>query len=399
MNRTAEPYLKVSEVVNGFAAARILQLAVELDVFTRLANEAKTAAQLATLIPVHPDALERLLDALVAMGFLAKEAERFRALPISHTYLARSGPKYMGHFIQHLAHRWEDWGRLRDAIQSGKPLRKSDLYTQESPADLELFIRGLHELALARGDARWLARAVPLGRCRRLVDVAGGPGTYAALLCRANHELEATVFDLPATLEVTRKILREFDTTGRVRTLAGDYRSEPIAGGPYDVALLSNVLHAEDEPTNLRLLQKVHDALVPGGILMIKDDVMSPDHTSPENGAVFALELLLGTRGKSYSFGEISGWMGKAGFQDMVEVPVAPPAQVSLVLALRPGKRALVVLPKPAARAETRPELAPEPEPEPAPPERPLPSRRPAPATQSRPPRRRPKRAARTARS
>jgi SAM-dependent methyltransferase len=399
MNRTAEPYLKVSEVVNGFAAARILQLAVELDVFTRLANEAKTAAQLATLIPVHPDALERLLDALVAMGFLAKDAERFRALPISHTYLARSGPKYMGHFIQHLAHRWEDWGRLRDAIQSGKPVRKSDLYEQETAADRELFIRGLHELALARGDARWLARAVPLGRCRRLVDVGGGPGTYAALLCRANRELEATVLDLPATLEVTRKILREFDTTGRVRTLAGDYRSEPIPGGPYDVALLSNVLHAEDEPTNLRLLQNVHDALVPGGILIIKDHVMSPDHTSPENGAVFALELLLGTRGRSYSFAEISGWMEKAGFRDMVEVPVGPPAQVSLVLALRPGKRALVMLPKPAARAEVRPEPAIEPEPELPPPAQVMPNRRQAPVTQPRAPRRRPSRSARTARS
>ena len=399
MNRTAEPYLKVSEVVNGFAAARILQLAVELDVFTRLANEAKTAAQLATLIPVHPDALERLLDALVAMGFLAKDAERFRALPISHTYLARSGPKYMGHFIQHLAHRWEDWGRLRDAIQSGKPVRKSDLYEQETPADRELFIRGLHELALARGDARWLARAVPLGRCRRLVDVGGGPGTYAALLCRANRELEATVLDLPATLEVTRKILREFDTTGRVRTLAGDYRSEPIPGGPYDVALLSNVLHAEDEPTNLRLLQNVHDALVPGGILIVKDHVMSPDHTSPENGAVFALELLLGTRGRSYSFAEISGWMEQTGFRDMVEVPVGPPAQVSLVLALRPGKRALVMLPKPAARAEVRPEPAIEPEPELPPPVRVMPKRRPAPVTQPRALRRRPSRSTRTARS
>jgi SAM-dependent methyltransferase len=399
MNRTAEPYLKVSEVVNGFAAARILQLAVELDVFTRLANEAKTAAQLATLIPVHPEALERLLDALVAMGFLAKDAERFRALPISHTYLARSGPKYMGHFIQHLAHRWEDWGRLRDAIQSGKPVRKSDLYEQETAADRELFIRGLHELALARGDARWLARAVPLGRCRRLVDVGGGPGTYAALLCRANSELEATVLDLPATLEVTRKILREFDTTGRVRTLAGDYRSEPIPGGPYDVALLSNVLHAEDGPTNLRLLQNVHDALVPGGILIVKDHVMSPDHTSPENGAVFALELLLGTRGRSYSFAEISGWMEQAGFRDMVEVPVGTPAQVSLVLGLRPGKRALVMLPKPAARAEVRPEPAIEPEPELPPPVRTIPNRRPAPVTPPRTPRRRPSRSTRTARN
>ncbi|MFQ5600841.1 MAG: methyltransferase [Candidatus Krumholzibacteriia bacterium] len=349
MNRVAEPYLKVADVVNGFAASRILHVAVKLDVFSKLADEGKTAAQLSTLLGVDTHALELLLNALTAMGFLRKESERFEDTPVSHTYLSKRGPKYLGHLIRHWSRRWDDWGKLEESLRTGKPVRKPDMY-QNDPKELEDFIRGMHQLAIARGDARYMSRAIPLRRCRKLLDVGGGPGTYAAMFCRANRNLQATVMDLPATLRVTRKILREFDMTGRVGTMSGDYRSDKIKGAPYDVALLSNILHAEDEETNRKLLRNVHDALVPGGILIVKDHVLSADHTEPRNGAVFALHMFLGTYGRTYSFVEISSWMQAAGFQDMVEVPVEEPVNVSLVLALRPGKRALAVLPKPAAK-------------------------------------------------
>ncbi len=356
MNRVAEPYLKVHQVVNGFAAARALQVAVELDMFSKLANEGKTAAQLSTLAGVHPGALELLLNALTALGFLRKEAERFFDTPVSHTYLSRSGPKYLGHLILHQARSWDDWGKLGEAVRTGKAMRKPD-HIQDSPRELENFVHGMHELALARGDARWLARAISLLRCRRLLDLGGGPGTYAAMFCRTYKGLQAVVADFPNTLKITKKILREFDLTGRVTTLAMDYRSDAIKGGPYDVALVSNILHAETEATNRNLLRNVFEVLSPGGLLVVKDHVMSADHTEPENGALFALEMLLSTEGRTYSFHEIAAWLAETGFRDMLELPVETPANVSLVLAMRPGKRALVVLP----RRIVKPEAAPSP--------------------------------------
>lgn len=362
MNRVAEPYLKLNQVVNGFAAARVLQVAVELDVFSRLANEGKTAAQLSTLAGVHPGALELLLNALTAMGFLRKEVERFFDTPLSHTYLSRSGPKYMGHLILHQASGWDDWGKLAEAVRTGKAMRTPD-HIQDSPRELENFVRGMHELALARGDARWLARAIALKRCRKLLDLGGGPGTYAAMFCRAYKGLQAVVADLPATLKITKKILREFDLTGRVSTLATDYRTDAIKGGPYDVALVSNILHAEAETTNRKLLRNVFEVLSPGGLLVVKDHIMSPDHTEPENGALFALEMLLSTQGRTYSFDEIAAWLEESGFRDTIEIPMEAPANVSLVLALRPGKRALVVLPRRAVKTAPPPAVE---EPEPA---------------------------------
>jgi SAM-dependent methyltransferase len=362
MNRVAEPYLRLNQVVNGFAAARVLQVAVELDLFSKLANEGKTAAQLSALAGVDPGALELLLNALTSLGFLRKEAERFFDMPLSHTYLSRSGPKYMGHFIRHLARGWGDWGRLDEAVRTGKPARKPDPI-HESPRDLENFVLGMHELALARGDARWLARAISLQRCRKLLDLGGGAGTYAAMFCRAYKGLQAVVADLPATLKITKKILRDFDLTGRVSTLPMDYRSDAIKGGPYDVALVSNILHAETEATNRQLLRNVFEVLSPGGLLIVKDHVMSADHTEPETGALFALEMLLSTRGRTYSYAEIARWLEQIGFADTVEVPMEPPANVSLVLALRPGRRALVVLPRRTPKPRPPEPAADEPEP------------------------------------
>jgi SAM-dependent methyltransferase len=349
MNRVAEPYLKVSDLVNGFGPARVVHVSVELDVFTRLANEGKSAAQLSILLEVDPRSLELLLNALTALGLLRKEAERFYDTPVSHTYLSRTGPKYIGNLVKHLARRWEDWGKLEQALRTGAPVHRTDHF-QDDPAELEFLVRGMHELAIARGDARYLSRAVPLGRCRKLLDLGGGPGTYAAMFCHANRKLEAVVMDLPATLKVTRRILREFDRTGRVTTLPGDYRTDKIKGAPYDVILVSNILHAESEETNRDLMQRIREALVPGGILVIKDHVMGDDHTTPPNGALFALQMMLVSAGRTYSFAEISGWLQAAGFEDMVEIPVEPPMNVSLVFALRPGKRPLAMLPKPAAR-------------------------------------------------
>lgn len=352
MNRAVEPFLRLQDAANGHVPAKILHVAVNLDLFSKLSNEGKTAAQLATLVHADPTALELLLNALAAMGYLKKEKERFYSQPIIHTYLVKNGPKYLGHLIAHQARSWEQWSHLESALLSGKPVHRNDMY-QDQPAALNDFIRGMHELAIARGDARYLSKAIPLGRCRKLLDLGGGPGTYASMFCRANRSLRAVVMDLPATLKVTRRILKEFDQTGRVSTMSGDYRKPgKIKGAPYDVVLISNILHAEDEATNRRLLQRVHDAMTPGGIVIIKDHILNPDHTSPINGALFALEMRLGTSGRTYSYREVASWLQESGYQDMVEVPIGPPMNISLVLALRPGKKPLAVLPRPVARMD-----------------------------------------------
>jgi SAM-dependent methyltransferase len=237
---------------------------------------------------------------------------------------------------------------LGEAIRTGKPVHRPDPHPAD-PEDLELYVRGLHELALASGDARHLARVLPLQDCRTLLDLGDGPGTYAAMLCRSFPKLQATVAVSPRTLEITRHILHEFDLTGNVGMLAADVVRDPIPGGPYDAVLISNLLNCEDEQTNALVLRKVRDGLAPGGLLIVKAHCMSADRTAPEQGAVFALSLLLATRGRTYSFKEMASWIEAAGLSDLVEIRPEPPMATSLLLALRPGGHPRASLPRPAA--------------------------------------------------
>jgi predicted O-methyltransferase YrrM len=219
----------------------------------------------------------------------------------------------------------------------------------------------MHELALASGEARYMSKAIPLRKCRKLLDLGGGPGTYASLFCRANRNLQAVVYDLPGTLKVTRKLLKQFDTSNRVSTLSGDYRrAGKVRGAPYDVVLISNILQYEDAATGEAILRKAHDALQPGGLLIMKEHILSADHTQPPHAALTSLEMFLTTKGRAYTFAEVSGWLDTAGFVDAVEVPMEPPMDASLILALRAGKPAFAVLPKPAAKVESAPIETPE---------------------------------------
>jgi hypothetical protein len=352
MNRTAEPYLRVTELAHAFAISRMLHVAMSLDLFTRLANQDKTAAQLASLADVEPHAIEVLLDALTAEGFLQKNNGRYFDTPTSQTYLSREGPKYLGHAIRSLSRQWDTWGKLEQVLRRGRPVAKRPEASGDQEA-IEDAVRGQHEKALASGDARYMSKAIPLRKCRKLLHLGGGCGTYASMFCRANRALHATVFDQPATLKATRKILRKFDSTRRVSTLSGDYRSAgKVRGAPFDVVLITDILQVENPETNATILKKAHDALVPGGLLIMKEHILSADHTQPLHAALLSLEMLLTSRGRPWSFAEMSPWLEEAGFIDAVEVPMEPPMDASLVLALRSGKPAVAVLPKPAAKVE-----------------------------------------------
>jgi hypothetical protein len=100
---------------------------------------------------------------------------------------------------------------------------------------------------------------------------------------------------------------------------------------------MSNIIHSEDETTNAQLFRKSFRALEPGGMMIVKDHIMNADLTAPTAGAIFALYLLLTTRGRDYSFDEVSRWLEDAGFVDIKhEALPSPPFTSSMVIARKP---------------------------------------------------------------
>lgn len=318
-------------LASGHVEARIVQTAVELRIFDALRAEPKSADALAQLLKLETQAATLLLNALAALSLLQKEANVFSLTDVSRHYLLRSSPHYVGAMIQFDASLWSAWEKLPDALRTGKAVRPPNMY-QDDAAETETFINGMDSLVKARGDADVLATAIDWNGVHSLLDVGSGPATYAIALCRGFANLDATLFDLPATLKITERFVSDAGMTGRIELIAGDYRTDPIPG-LYDVALLSNIIHGENFAKNKALIHKLAANLNPGGRLIIKDHILDDSRANPPVGAIFSLLMLLTTDGgRCYSFAEINAWMNNAGLNQVRQVDLPPPLTSSLVI-------------------------------------------------------------------
>jgi hypothetical protein len=325
-------FRELARVNGGYAEARILHAAVSLGVFDALDAGGRSAAEIARRLATDARATELLLNALVAMRLVHKDGAAFKETEVSRTFLANTSPSSYAGMIRFDASLWALWERLEESVRSGRPARTPDMF-QGSPEETARFIDGMASLVRARGDARILGETLDLGRARRLLDVGSGPGTYPLEFCRRHPELQVTIFDLPATLDVTRRHLAGSGLEDRIRLVPGDYRRDALPGG-HDTAFLSNIIHGEDEATNRRLMERLYTALSADGRVFIKDHITDESGTSPAPAAIFSITMLLLTHGRDYAYGEVRAWLLAAGFA-RVEIDVLPPGLISTLITAR----------------------------------------------------------------
>jgi SAM-dependent methyltransferase len=322
----------LARLASGHAEARIVQAAVELQIFDAIGNDAFDSGTVAKSLNLEPRATDLMLNALTALGLLCKRADRFRLTDVSARYLKRGTSEYLGGMIRFDASLWPCWEQLPDAIRNGRPVRPANMY-QEDPAETETFIGAMDSLVKARGDAEVMGKAFDWNNATELLDVGSGPATYPIALCKRFPALRATIFDLTGTLEFTQRYVCEAGMEHRIRLLRGDYRRDTIPGS-YDIVFLSNIIHGEGEHENESLVGKLAGILKPGGRLVIKDHILDESHAHPPEGAIFSLLMLLTTAaGRCYSFGEIRHWMERASLRHAHQIALPPPLTSSLVIA------------------------------------------------------------------
>ena len=163
-------------------------------------------------------------------------------------------------------------------------------------------------------DAQELVKNVDPGKALNLIDVGGGSGSYTIGFLKASSYMRATLFDLPEVIALARQRILLEGLSDRVTLAAGDYNVDALPGG-HDLALLSAVIHQNSQEQNVDLYRKVCDALDAGGRIIVRDYVMGSDRTRPTSGALFAVNMLVNTRGgNSYTYEEIRGGLEDAGF-------------------------------------------------------------------------------------
>lgn len=316
----------------GYWATCTLHAGVKLDLFTPLAEKARPADVLAGEKGLDARALEMLLNALTALGLLEKRDGRFAATPAAARYLARNSPDYLGHMILHHHHLVESWSRLDEAVRTGAPVR--DRVSHEPTGqERESFLLGMLNLAML--SAPGVVPAIDLAGRRRLLDLGGGPGTWAIHFCRHNPGLEAVIFDLPTTRPFAEQTVARFGLSDRIRFVAGDFTVDCLPGG-CDVAWLSQVLHGESPASAARLLARTVEALEPGGLLLVQEFLLAADRTAPEFPALFSLNMLLGTpQGQAYSEPELVEMMRQAGLKGIERLPLELPNGVGILVGFK----------------------------------------------------------------
>ena len=331
-------FAELAALASGHAEARAIQTALKLEIFDMLERAPLDEAALATAISANRRATGLIANAMVALGLLDKRAGRYSLNDATRRYLLRSSGEYLGGLILFDEAIFETWTHLEQTVRTGAPARATDMF-QSRPAETERFIRAMDSLTRARGDPAYVAGRLDLSKVSMVADIGGGPGTYTVALLRRWPHLRAAIYDLPATLEVARNILAEREPTAlaRIDLVRVDYLYDEIPG-PCGALFMSNIIHSEDETDNAQLVRKCFRALEPGGMLIIKDHIMNADLTEPRAGAIFALYLLMATRGRDYSFDEVSRWLRDAGFIDIrLEALPSPQFTYSMVVARKPS--------------------------------------------------------------
>jgi O-methyltransferase/methyltransferase family protein len=324
-------FAELMRLASGHVEARLIQTAVELAIFDALENSAATAEAVANRLKLEPKATELLLNALTSLELLHKRGATFSLTETATKYLLKSSPQYVGGMIRFESLLWSCWEKLAEAIRSGQPPRPPNMY-QDDPAETEIFIKAMDSLVNARGDAAVAANAIDWSGIAELLDVGSGPANYPIAFCKRFPKLRATIFDLPGTLAITDKYVREAGMAERIRLIAGDYRKEPIPGN-YNAIFLSNIIHGESFENNRSLIRKLVSNLKPRGQIVIKDHILDDSRTTPPVGAIFSLLMLLTTEsGRCYSFNEIRSWMEQAGLSQVRQIDLPPPLTSSLVV-------------------------------------------------------------------
>lgn len=311
MTPRIETFEQFRDAVAGYRLPRVLLVALDMDLFTAIGSRWWTMPQLAKMLRVSERGLTILCRNLAMAGVLIKKGPRYRNSRLGATALNAAHPAYRGAYLGLIKSHWNDWVRLPEAVRTGLPIEHDE---PDSPDWRRQFTWAMHYRTLETAPA--VAAQISLRGAKTLLDLGGGPGTYALAFLAKNPGLRAVVCDREAALEVAKEIAATHRAGRRLSFLPLDFTRDDVPGA-YDVIWYSNVLHIYSPADNRAIFRRALAALHPGGCLLIQDAFLHDrEGLFPAEASLFAVSMLLFTEGgNTYTAAETAAWLKEAGFE------------------------------------------------------------------------------------
>jgi SAM-dependent methyltransferase len=330
---------QIMQIGLGFWSSKVLLSAVEIGVFTELAGGPQEFSKLAGQLGLHARSARDYLDALVALGLLHRVERTYSNTRETDLFLDRQKPSYIGGILEMAnARLFGFWNHLTEALRTGRQQNESKEDSAASPfialyadpARLKGFLAAMS--GISHGANLAIARKVPWARYKSYADVGTAQGDLAIQIALANPHLEGIGFDLAEVGPIFKEYAEANGVSDRVRFQPGDFFKEELPN--VDVITMGHILHDWNLNDKKMLIAKAHDALRPGGSLVVYDAIIDDDRSKNAFGLLMSLNMLIETAGGfDYTGADCIGWMEEAGFRDAYVEHLTGPD--SMVVALK----------------------------------------------------------------
>jgi ubiquinone/menaquinone biosynthesis C-methylase UbiE len=315
----------IIETTFAFAQSCALLAAIELNLFTRIAQGKKTVSALAEDTGASASALQRLLGALHAMRYVQQHGDEYVLTPVSDTFLVRSRQAYMGDVALQIRNEWDAWIHLTEVIQTGQSFRRINEETVGGHFFAEMVD---HLFQIVYPVMRRLAARLEVGtrlQGLQVLDLGAGSAPSAIAVLEQDPQAHAVAIDFPEVLARTQVYAAQHGVAQRMEYQPADLESVELPAACFDLIFASHTFRVLGMETTQRLIEQSYQALKPGGRLVIVETYNNPEEAEKLFPHIVSLNMLVNTRsGDAFSLQQMRDWVTSAGFQIEVLPNVAP---------------------------------------------------------------------------
>ena len=310
----------------GLWTSHTVIAAMELELPSQIAAGNRTAKQIAAAIDASELGTERLLDAMVGLGYFNKKNGNYGLEPVSREFLVRGNPLFMGDLFESSQMLHTAWENLAKIVKTGKPVFDPAV-AERAKEFFPKLVGGLFPASFTAASAACKTIASGArGRIKKVLDVAAGSAAWSIPFARAFKSARVTVIDFPEVTPVTRRFAEQWGVADRYDYLEGNMH-ELDFGSDFDLVILGHILHIESPEGSLKLLEKSYAALKDKGQLLIAEMVPNDARTGPAFPLIFGLNMMIHTdKGGVYTMREYREWLAEVGFRKVKTVNAPAPS-------------------------------------------------------------------------